>query len=165
MKPDPNARPSVGSTSRRFAIAFFALAIVLFLAVDFAADVVARVSIRSQAPDVAIREHLQLVRLQLVGTAILALPFVGLALIGLPVMRNRGGVAGVVFLVGGALLLGVAYGVGYQQVAHAMSERHWTAAALSQAFIVVMCLPMLLVAFVIARFVGNGRSSGGRPQA
>jgi hypothetical protein len=154
MKPDPNARPAVGSTSRGFAIAFFALAVVLFLAVDLAADVVARVSVRGQAPDVAAREHLRLVGLQIVGTAILALPF-----IGLPVMHNRGGVAGVVFLVGGALLLGVAYGLGYQQVAHAMSERHWTAAALSQAFILVMCLPALLVAFVVARFVGNGRGT------
>jgi hypothetical protein len=159
MKPDPNARPAVGSTSRGFAIAFFALAVVLFLAVDLAADVVARVSVRGQAPDVAAREHLRLVGLQIVGTAILALPFIGLAFIGLPVMRNRGGVAGVVFLVGGALLLGVAYGLGYQQVAHAMSERHWTAAALSQAFILVMCLPALLVAFVVARFVGNGRGT------
>jgi heme/copper-type cytochrome/quinol oxidase subunit 2 len=159
MKPDPNARPAVGSTSRGFAIAFFALAVVLFLAVDLAADVVARVSVRGQAPDVAAREHLRLVGLQIVGTAILALPFIGLAFIGLPVMHNRGGVAGVVFLVGGALLLGVAYGLGYQQVAHAMSERHWTAAALSQAFILVMCLPALLVAFVVARFVGNGRGT------
>jgi hypothetical protein len=159
MKPDPNARPAVGSTSRGFAIAFFALAVVLFLAVDLAADVVARVSVRGQAPDVAAREHLRLVGLQIVGTAILALPFIGLAFIGLPVMRNRGGVAGVVFLVGGALLLGVAYGLGYQQVAHAMSERHWTAATLSQAFILVMCLPALLAAFVVARFVGNGRGT------
>ena len=165
MKPGTNPPPSPASTSRRLAIAFFALAIALFLVVDLAADVVARVSVRGQAPDVAAQEHLRLVGLQLAGTAILALPFIGLAFIGLPVLRRRGGVAGVVFLAGGALLLGVAYGVGYRQVAQAMSARHWTAAALSQASIPVLCLPMLLVAFVVARFAGNGRGSASRPQA
>ena len=140
---------------RRASLYFVALAIGLFLAVDLAADVAARVSVRAQATNLAVSEHLQLAGRQLVGTAILALPFVGLALIGLPVLRRRGGAVGVAFLVGGALLLGVAFGVGYREVAHALVERHWTAAALSQAFIVVMCLPLLLVAFVVARFVAR----------
>jgi hypothetical protein len=140
---------------RQARLPFVALAIALFVVVDLVADVAARVSVRAQAVDLAVSEHLQLAGQQLVGTAILALPFVGMALIGWPVLQRRGGAVGVAFLVGSALLLGVAFGVGYRQVAQAMVERHWTAAALSQAFIVVMCLPLLLVAFVAARFVGK----------
>jgi hypothetical protein len=161
MESDPTTRPPSGSTRRPVALAFFIGAAVLFFAVDLAADLVARVSIRGETLGFAARDHLHYVGVQLAGTGFLSLPFLGLAFIGLPVLRARGPMAGVLFLLLGALLLGGVYALGYRQAAEAMAARHWTAAALSVAFIPVMSLPVLVVAFIARRFAWDRRASKG----
>ena len=147
--------PAPADSSRRLArLAFIAAALVLFFTIDLAADVLARISIRGQSLELATREHLYYAGVQLPGTAFLSLPYVGLAFIGLPVLRRRGVVAGALFLLCGAALLAGVYGFGYQQSALSMLARHWTAAALTMGLMPILSVPVLLLAFGV-RFLAT----------
>jgi hypothetical protein len=153
--------PAPADSSRRLGtLAFVAAALVLFFAVDLAADVLARTSIRGQSLELAAREHLYYASVQLPGTAFLSLPYVGLAFIGLPVLRRRGIVVGALFLLCGVALLGGVYGFGYQQSALSMQARHWTAAALTMGMMPILSVPVLLLAFGVRLLATWRRTSG-----
>lgn len=132
------------------------------MAIDLAADVLARVAIRGQRPALAASEHLHYAVAQLAGSAFLSLPYVGLALIGLPLLRRRGALAGALFLLCGAALLGGVAEFGYRQSELAMLDRHWTSAALTMALIPVLSVPVLLAAFVV-RWLATRKWTRGRP--
>jgi len=159
MASHPPTSAPAGSSSRLATLAFVAAAIILFFAVDLAADVLARISIRGQSLELAAREHLYYASIQLPGTAFLSLPYVGLAFIGLPVLRRRGAVAGALFLLCGAALLGGVYGFGYQQSELSMQARHWTAAALTMGMMPILSVPVLLLAFGVRLLATWGRPS------
>lgn len=159
MASNPPIHAPAVSSRRLATLAFIAAALVLFFAVDLAADVVARTSVRGQAIEPAMREHLYYASVQLPGTAFLSLPYVGLAFIGLPVLRRRGVIAGALFLLCGAALLGGVYGFGYQQSELSMLARHWTAAALTMGMMPILSLPVLLLAFGVRLLATWGPSS------
>ena len=159
MASDPHAPAPADSTRRRDALAFIAAAIILFFAIDLAADVVARTAIRGQSIALAVREHLYYASVQLPGTAFLSLPYVGLAFMGLPVLRRRGAIAGALFLLCGVGLLGGVYGFGYQQSALSMLARHWTAAALTMGMMPILSVPVLLLAFGVRLLATRGRTT------
>lgn len=159
MASDPHAPAPADSTRRLHALAFIAAAIILFFAVDLAADVLARISIEGQSIELAAREHLYYASVQVPGTVFLSLPYVGLAFIGLPVLRRRGALAGVLFLLCGVALLGGVYGFGYQQSALAMVARHWTAAALTMGMMPILSVPVLLLAFGVRFLATRGRTT------
>jgi len=159
MASHPRTPAPAHSPRRLHALAFIAAALILFFAVDLAADVLARTSVLGQSIDLAVREHLHYASIQLPGTAFLSLPYVGLAFIGLPVLRRRGAVVGALFLLCGVALLGGVYGFGYQQSALSMLARHWTAAALTMGMMPILSVPVLLLAFGVRLLATWGRAS------
>jgi hypothetical protein len=159
MASNPHTPAPADSSQGLATLAFIAAAIILFAAVDLVADVLARTSILGQSIELAVREHLHYASIQLPGTAFLSLPYLGLAFIGLPVLRRRGAVAGALFLLCGVALLGGVYGFGYQQSALSMLARHWTAAALTMGMMPILSVPVLLLAFGVRLLATRGRTS------
>ena len=158
MASHPTTHTRADSSQRLATLAFIAAALVLFFAIDLAADVMARIAIQGQSLELATREHLYYASVQLPGTAFLSLPYVGMAFIGLPVLRRRGAVAGTLFLLCGAALLGGVYWFGYQQSALSMVARHWTAAALTMGMMPILSVPVLLLAFGVRLLATRGRT-------
>jgi hypothetical protein len=146
---------------RRVAPAFFALAVVLFIAIDLAAGVMAEVSVRGHAPAAAALEHLHYSIVQWAGTLFLSLPFLGLAWICLPIVRARGRLAAILALLCGSLALGGVSLFGYRMSSQALLDHQWTAAALDVAFSPFMALPVLLLAYVLRRLVLRARADSG----
>jgi len=159
MASNPPTHARADASRRLATLGFIAAALVLFFVIDLATDVLARTSIQGQSLELATREHLHYASIQLPGTAFLSLPYVGLAFIGLPVLRRRGAFAGGLFLLCGAALLGGVYGFGYQQSALSMVARHWTAAALTMGMMPILSVPVLLLAFGVRLLATRGHAT------
>jgi hypothetical protein len=135
---------------------FFVLSLLLFLGVDFGADLIARHMIEGQSLRDAALEHLHYAMEQAVGTVILASPFLVLAWLSATLAQRRGAMAGGALLLFGAVLCAGAFVFGYRESEVAMAHHRWTSAAISVAFIPILSVPVLLLCAGIRRWAFRG---------
>ena len=141
---------------------FISVALLLFVLATVGFGVYAHVAIRGDTYDHALSEYLHYANEQLIGSALLLLPFLLLGLMAAAFFTRRSSIYGIViFLIGAAILVALYY-EGHMGAEAAMTQRHWTAAALS-----VGLLPFQGAGVLVILLVGGliaGRAKGAKTE-
>lgn len=101
----------------------------------------------------------------LVGNLVLYAPFAVIALLAASVEKRASRTVAIVFFGLFLCILGGLYFWGFRASEIAMTQRKWTAAALSLGFLVIASVPVLAVAGVVAWLAGKWKGRGSQASA
>jgi hypothetical protein len=144
---------------RRYAV-YFGASVLMGLISTLGADVLARVMVQGADVATSVSEHARYAVIEPLSSAFLYTPFLLLGWMSASLARRKGFGRALAVFVPGMLLLAALYFHGYHASQMYMTQRAWTAATLSVAFLPIKSVPLLLLCLGVRWFVGRGKANG-----